>query len=294
MKQILETWNKFLKQGRTLNEMRYIERMFLPSDFLASLPPEVREKVDEYDVLDFAFEEYKSIFPQYNLGGINPVKFFVPYAGHELFFDYSASDDHNIIRQPTEQERLEKNKTIPVLPNKWFNAFLKHYKTQMIERKVHNQIMSQAKILAVFDFDDTLFKSSLVDQRLGVHSPMDPKSIPEKPLNSDWNLEIVLKAQELCSNPNVLCVMMTGRADEIFRNKIDKILKQRNLLFFETFYKPPNIETAQFKIDRIYDFFDRMPQIEKLVMWDDDAEKIQAYTQEFQNKIDFEIHHVRY
>jgi hypothetical protein len=128
MKQLLDSWKRYINGGRALKEMRYIERMFLPQEFLDSLPPNVKMLVDDYDVLDFAFEEYKSVFPQYNLGGINPIKFFVPYTGGELFFDYGTEDDHKIIRHPTQQEMQERGKTIPVLPINWFDAFIKHYR----------------------------------------------------------------------------------------------------------------------------------------------------------------------
>lgn len=136
MKQYLRAWKRYINDGRILNEMRYIERMFLPQDFIDTLPEDVRDMVNEYDVLDFAFEEYKNIFPQYVLGGVNPIKFFVPYVNGELFFDYSTDDDHRIVREPTEQEYLARGVSIPVLPDNWYNAFLKHYNHQMLpERK---------------------------------------------------------------------------------------------------------------------------------------------------------------
>jgi hypothetical protein len=128
MRELLNTWHKFLGTGGALNEMRYIERMFLDEkDFLDTLPAHVRALIDTYDVLDFAFEEYKNVFPGYTLGGINPIKFFVPTGNREYFFDYSSADEHNIIRPATEAEMLERGKSIPVLPKEWYNAFLKHY-----------------------------------------------------------------------------------------------------------------------------------------------------------------------
>lgn len=288
MEQYLKSWKKYINGGRILKEMRYIERMFLPDEFLSSLPPRVLEKINEYDVLDFAFEEYKAVFPQFNLGGVNPIKFFVPFGNKELFFDYSEEDEHRIIRVPTKEEILLRNKTIPVLPVDWYNAFLKHYKIPLQEKKIKRQL-STAKILAVFDFDDTLFKSTEVGDRMERESLGDSFTIPENPQYSDWNLDIVLRAQQLCANKNVYCVMMTGRVGEHYGQVINKILRDKNIMFAETHFKALNDDTAQFKINKVYEILDSMPYVEKIRMWDDDMAKIELYKKEFEHQIDLKI-----
>lgn len=272
--------------------MRYIDRMFLPDDFINSLPDPVKSKVLEYDVLDFAFEEYKKVFRDYALGTINPLKFFVPYGSNrELFLDYSTDDDHNIIREPTKDELAEKGKTIPLLPNNWYNAFLLHYKEPMIQEN-KKRPKANIKTLAVFDFDDTLFKSKEAAERLGAKSHLSPDSLPDKADDSDWNLDIVYKAQELCSNPSIYCVMMTGRVGKFFEEKINKLLRDRNILFAETHYNEFGGDTGKYKKETIYNILDKLPNIKNLAMWEDKEDKAEEYIEEFADKLNFKIHMV--
>lgn len=125
MQDIFKSWRGFLNESKVIKEVYHIEGIYLPKDFIAKLPKQVKDKIEEYDVLDFAFEKYKQIFPEFRLSSL-PQKFFVPYgSGEEMLFDFSSeSQPENHARKPTPEELEERNKSIPVLPDKWYNAFL--------------------------------------------------------------------------------------------------------------------------------------------------------------------------
>jgi hypothetical protein len=294
LKTIINNWRSFLNEGKVLKEMHHIESMFLPEEFIDGLPRVVKGKVLEFEALDFAFERYKDVFKNNKLTSI-PNKFFVPYGNDkEQFFDFSFDDDdpHHVARKPTEEELKERGKSIPVLPKDWYNAYLYRLDEPMIAEKKEKRDLSQVTTLAVFDFDDTLFKSTEAGERLGTDSHLSPDSLPDKARESDWNLDVAYKAQELCVNPTVYCVMMTGRIGDVFEEKINKLLSDKNIMFAETHYNEFGGDTAEFKKDTIHKIIDKLPNVRRLIMWEDQEEKAEKYTEEFADILQFKIHMV--
>lgn len=273
--------------------MHHIEGMYLPKDFIAKLPKPVKDKIEEYDVLDFAFERYKQVFPDFKLSSL-PQKFFVPYgSGEELLFDFSSdSTPESHARKPTPDEIRERNKFIPVLPDKWYNAFLYRLGEPLLTENKKKRDLSQIKTLAVFDFDHTLYKSPEAPKGHKGNWHIKPESLPDNPKEKDWNLDIVNKAQELCEDPSVYCVMMTGRVGNVFGDKIDNYFKQRGLNFAKTFYNEFGGDTADYKIETIHKLLNKLPNVQSLVMWDDDRKKAEKYSEEFADKINYKIHMV--
>lgn len=297
MQQYLGRWKSFLNESKIIKEMYHIESLFLPEDFIAKLPKQVRQKVLEVEAIDFAFEHYKDIFGS-PLNPVFPNKFFVPLVdGTEQFFDFSYDHEpETVVRNPTAKELSERGKSIPVLPKEWYNAFFDRIGEPMLhtEKKQIKQKRDLAKVktLAVFDFDETLFQSDkAAKEQPNVH-PLSPESLPENPKDSDWNLEIVYKAQELCSNPNVYCVMMTGRIGEVFKDRVDRLLLNRNLIFAETHYNDFGGDTAEYKINTIRNIIDKLPNVQQLTMWEDQPEKAEQYYNVFADTINFSIHMV--
>lgn len=306
MERILNNWKRFLNEGKEkLNELRYVDDIYLPDDFIASLPQNVQARIKKYGVLDFAFEKYTEV-ESLGQGEYNKLKrawhnkseiFFVKYNNNYLFFDYHGKDDfENVIRQPTPEELKQAGKTIPVLPDKWYEAYIAHYpdkeldsKTLDEKKKKIKRDLTKVKTLAVFDFDETLFRSDKAAERQPTDHPLSPDSIPDNPKLSDWNSWVVRRAQELCANPHVYCVMMTGKVGDVFREKVDGMLKDRRLFFAETHYNEFGGDTAKYKIETIYNIIDKLPNVRNLIMWDDQEEKAKKYTEEFSDKINFKI-----
>lgn len=280
--------------------MQWIDDTFLPDEFVDSFPKQIRDLVRKYGVLDFGFERYKYI-DDLKDKGINEKTaiFFVKYGDKYLFFDFTIhdKDPHKVIREPTAEQEKQKGISIPVLPKRWWLAYLHRLGIEpdqdtLLAEKKKKRDLSQVTTLAVFDFDDTLFKSTEAGERLGSDSHLSPESLPDKSKESDWILDTVYKAQELSINPNVYCVMMTGRVGDIFRDKIDTLLNDKNLMFAETHYNEFGGDTAEYKIDRIHKIIDKLPNVRRLIMWEDQEEKAEKYTEEFANILQFKIHMV--
>jgi hypothetical protein len=270
--------------------MHHLDSMFLPQEFIDGLPESVKKNVLEIEAIDFAFELYRKVFKETDIKSV-PNKFFVPYGDNkEQFFDFSfVSDENKIARAPTSEELVQRGKSIPVLPKKWYNAFLKRIDEPLLEKKKKERNLQLVKTLAVFDFDDTLFKTEEVKQRMPSDHPLSPDSLPDIAEDADWNLDVVYKAQELCSNPNVYCVMMTGRVGEFFKEKIDKLLQDRNIFFAETHYNEFGGNTVEYKTKQMYHIIDKLPNVRNLIMWEDQEDKAKQYTEEFTDKLNFKI-----
>ncbi len=293
MQDIFKNWRSFLNESKVIKEVYHIEGMYLPKEFISKLPKPVKDKIEEYDVLDFAFERYRQLFPEIKLTSL-PQKFLVPYgSGEELLFDFSSdSTPETQARKPTPDEMEQRNKSIPVLPKNWYNAFLNRLGEPLLTESKHKRDLSLVTTLAVFDFDHTLYKSPEAPKGHKGNWHIKPESLPENPKDKSWNNEIVIKAQELCDDPSVYCVMMTGRVGNVFGEKIDNYFKQRGLNFAKTFYNEFGGDTADYKIDNINKLLNKLSNVKSLIMWDDDREKAEKYSEEFADKIDYKIHMV--
>lgn len=310
MERILKNWKAFINESKErLNELRYVHEMYLPEEFVASLPKNVQARIKKYGVLDFAFERYPKIS---SLGQkeFNKLKnawhsrseiFFVRYNNNYLLFDYHGKDDfEDVIRKPTEEEIRQRGKEIPILPDNWYEAYVLHYPDKELDyqtidekKKKLKRDLSKVKTLAVFDFDETLFHSDKAAERLPSDHPLSPDSLPDKAKKSDWNSDVVYKAQEMCANPTIYCVMMTGRVGDRFRDKIDNLLYDNNILFAETHYNEFGGDTVKYKIETVYQLIDKLPNVRNLIMWEDQKEKAEKYVEEFTDKINFKIHMVK-
>jgi len=154
------------------------------------------------------------------------------------------------------------------------------------------------KTLAVFDFDKTLFRSPDAPKghKGNWHIKIDsltPPQVSEKPKDDMWNMSIVSKAKELIDREDVYCIMLTGRVDNIFEDRINQLLLQKELVFDIVRLNEFGGDTVEFKVSAIKSLIDKMPNLERLKMWDDDEEKIEEYKEIFSNKdYTFVIHTV--
>jgi hypothetical protein len=144
--------------------------------------------------------------------------------------------------------------------------------------------------LSVFDFDGTLFKSpdkpngyegNWWASKESLNEPTVPKNAPDQ----FWNLDIVSAARKELSDPKNYVIMLTGRIDQFFEDRINELLKQRKLNFRLVGLNEFGMDTAEFKINKINQILKKYPSIKNIEMWEDEPEKVSIYKAEFKDKI---------
>lgn len=180
------------------------------------------------------------------------------------------------------------------------NKFLQKWDTlvESVAPKDSAKDFKKIKTLAVFDFDKTLFRSpdAPSNNKGNWHIKIDsltPPAVKDVPNDNMWNMSIVSKAKELIDRQDVYCIMLTGRVDNIFEERINELLLQKELLFDKVGLNHFGGDTVEFKVNTIKNLIDKMPNLDRLSMWDDDEEKIEQYKEIFSNKdYSFVIHTV--
>jgi len=96
----------------------------------------------------------------------------------------------------------------------------------------------------VFDFDGTLFRypdppswwereGHLRDDWFVLPQSLDRPCVPNRPDSSWWIEDTIQDAWESISNPNTYPILLTGREDHIFRDRVEELLSQQGLDFEE-------------------------------------------------------------
>jgi DNA-binding ferritin-like protein len=136
--------------------------------------------------------------------------------------------------------------------------------------------------LHVFDFDGTLFRSPEPPEGFKgswwwSDVSLSPPCVPLEPTGDWWVEDTVNAARASIDNPDVYTVMMTGRPDRSgFRMLIPTLLRQQGLDFDEVHLSNSN-RTPVFKEKTITDILKRVPEIERVVFWDDNDSYMQGY-----------------
>jgi GTPase Era involved in 16S rRNA processing len=143
--------------------------------------------------------------------------------------------------------------------------------------------MKIKKTLVVFDFDGTLFKSPLKPKDWkgawwsNIKS-LTPPLMPEKPDDSWWNDKVCEDAFEALSNPEYYTVMLTGRIDRVFNERVNQLLDQKGLSF-------PYVGLAKLstsidsKIQHLNKLLSDNPYFEKIIFYDDREEHFPLFEQ---------------
>lgn len=159
----------------------------------------------------------------------------------------------------------------------------------MIKIKILSEKKKYPTKLSVFDFDGTLFKSpdkpegykgNWWAKKESLGEPTVPKIAPDE----FWNLDVVAAAYNEINDPNVFCIMLTGRIDQFFQERIEQLLSQKRLNFSDIELNKFGQDTGQFKINKINSILKKFPSIKIIEMWEDEPEKAELYTDTFQNK----------
>lgn len=160
----------------------------------------------------------------------------------------------------------------------------------MIRIKIKNN--NQPTTLCVFDFDGTLFKSP--EKPLGHQgnwwiekTSLGPETVGQVPKDNFWNNQIVSVAKQKISDSKNYCILLTGRVDRTFQDRIEELLKQRNLNFKLVGLNTFGSDTGDFKVNKIKDILKNVPSIKNIEMWENEKDKAQLYTDTFSGHYNF-------
>jgi hypothetical protein len=145
--------------------------------------------------------------------------------------------------------------------------------------------------LSVFDFDGTLFRSPNKPQGYkrnwwGELISLSPPSVPLKG-NGFWIDSTVDAAKKELSDRKTFCIMLTGRVDSVFDERIRDLIKFKGLNFDFVKLNPMGMDTGDFKTEEIRKILRKHPTIKKIEMWDDEQKKIDLYTDKFSSHYEF-------
>lgn len=154
--------------------------------------------------------------------------------------------------------------------------------------------------LHLFDFDGTLFRSPDAPPGYEGSWGMDPQSlnppnVPEFPSPGWWNQDVLQAARASIADPHSYAVLLTGRTDHLFRNRVLDLLGQQRLDFDQILCNPKMEKgsTASWKRDYLLRFLNQHPDVNHVVLWDDDAEKIPVYVKSLEEiGINPKVHHI--
>ena len=152
--------------------------------------------------------------------------------------------------------------------------------------------------LCVFDFDNTLFRSPITPPNWKSNwwdklVSLEPPVVPEKPDISWWNEQLLDKVKELSSNDDCYVILLTGRVEKTFKNRVFQLLEQVGIKNYFNFIGLNNKgDTLTAKKDYMSKFLDKDPRIDVVEFWDDRKIHREPFKQwAEQNKLEF-IHHL--
>ena len=152
--------------------------------------------------------------------------------------------------------------------------------------------------LSVFDFDGTLFKSP--DKPDGYKGnwwieakSLNPPTVPKKPDDSFWNMEVVEAAKKELSNSKNCVILMTGRVGNVFHDRIVELVGQKGLNFKHIWCNEFGRSTGEFKLEKIHQLLKDNRSIKEIEMWEDEPDKVELYTGEFEGKYKFNINKIQ-
>jgi hypothetical protein len=139
------------------------------------------------------------------------------------------------------------------------------------------------RILEIFDFDWTLFRSPFppVDHR-GDGWWDDPKSlepphVPLRPGREFWIEEIVRELRAACRRKGSLTAVITARRAQT-SPRIERLFEQRNLKPDIAICRSANFrkdkDSVHFKRKAVYDELKGRTSIRKIILWEDTQDQI--------------------
>lgn len=144
------------------------------------------------------------------------------------------------------------------------------------------------KTLCIFDFDETLFRSPQKPKEFKGNWKISKESlsepyVPEIPSDFYWNLNVLDDARFCLQQENNYCMLLTGRVNNIFNERVHQLIKQKQLNFKEIHLNNFGEDTVEFKIEKINNTLRRNKDIKKIKFWDDKKEYLEKFFEEFKD-----------
>jgi predicted phosphatase len=137
--------------------------------------------------------------------------------------------------------------------------------------------------LYVFDFDNTLFASPTPPKDWqgpwwSIDVSLIPPVVPELPDMSWWNTEIIEKVKESVEASNGYVILLTGRKEKEFKNRVYQLLDQVGIKkYFDFIGLNDGGETIDAKIRYLNRFLNKDPRINEVEFWDDRKIHVQPF-----------------
>ena len=137
--------------------------------------------------------------------------------------------------------------------------------------------------LFVFDFDNTLFKSPYPPKDWKgpwwkINVSLIPPVVPEKPDISWWNKQLLDKVIECSQQPNSYTILLTGREEKEFKNRVHQLLDQVGITnYFDFIGLNDGGETIDAKIRYLNKFLSKDSRINEVEFWDDRKIHVQPF-----------------
>ena len=139
--------------------------------------------------------------------------------------------------------------------------------------------------LAVFDFDDTLFRSPFPPADWGEDEQswwvsvesLSPPHVPQVPKESWWNHSVLKDAHQALQDPFSYVILLTGREREFFEPRVKELLAQEGLAFHEVHLRALVESTPEFKMGEILRVLRENPSVSFVEVWDDMGESLALY-----------------
>lgn len=141
--------------------------------------------------------------------------------------------------------------------------------------------------LVVFDFDGALFRSpNPPDDFKGnwwasKESLAEPH-VPKEPDRSYWFKDTVTAAEEAFNDSKTFSVMLTGRMEKNFQDRIMELLDQNGIQFHEIGMNDSGQDTVDFKLKEIKKILKQYPKISLIEIWDDKKDHLNKFKSELQ------------
>ena len=148
--------------------------------------------------------------------------------------------------------------------------------------------------LSVFDFDGTLFKSPLKPKNYKGNWWSNKESlshphVPKRPDKQFWISETVEAARKEINDEKTFTMLLTGRVDIMFDERIRRLVKQQGLSFNYIKLNSFGQDTGEFKLSQIRKVLRTFPKIKKIEMWEDEEEKAKLYSETFSSDYSFKL-----
>jgi hypothetical protein len=106
-------------------------------------------------------------------------------------------------------------------------------------------------------------------------------------------MDVVNAALEELKDPKKCVILMTGRVDQFFEDRINELIKQKGLNFKHVWLNQFGRSTGEFKLEKINMLLRDNPSIKEIEMWEDEQDKVELYTKEFSGDYKFKINKIK-